>query len=725
MHEELFGTVDRITFRATDSGFTVAWLRQPKVADPLCLVGTMPDLSPGESIRCKGSFRHHPAHGLQFQVLEYSLSLPTDSVGIQRYLESGMIRGVGKKLAERIVDAFGPKTLDIMDTDPNRLLDVEGIGAKKLEQILAAWQEQRAVREVMVFLQGHGVSPAYAQKIFRHYGEKAIQKVSENPYRLARDIHGVGFKTADQIAEKLGIHKGSAERLRAGLEFVLEHLSNEGHTCAPIAQLIEAAELMLEVPQDRLFTELKWLQDAERVIVQPLAQQGEHVWSKLLWACEQGIVREIDRVLQAPCRLRSIDIDKALVWVQQALGIELATGQAAAVRAACEQKVLVITGGPGTGKSTITNAILTITGKLSSRILLAAPTGRAAKRMSEITGQKASTIHSLLEMDFANGGFKRGRDHPLDCDLLVVDEASMIDTHLMFSLLKAVPSQARLLLVGDVDQLPSVGPGSVLRDLIDSKLFTVSHLTEIFRQAAGSRIITNAHAINRGDAPDLSWDPRSDFLFYPVESPEGVRDKVLQLVHKELPQARGFQAIEEIQVLAPMKKGVVGTENLNLSLQEILNPKGGEAITRMGRRFLKGDKVMQIRNNYDKNVFNGDVGRIVEIEHADQFFIVRYDDREVEYEFSEVDELVLAYAVSVHKYQGSETPCVVMPVHTTHFKMLQRNLLYTGITRGKRCVVLVGTKKALHMAVQACEAGKRSTGLRVALEGKRNALKPS
>lgn len=723
MHEELFGTIERISFRANDSGFTVAWLRQPKVADPLCLVGTMPDLNPGESIRAKGTFRHHPAHGLQFQVLEYSLSLPTDAVGIQRYLESGMIRGVGKKLAERIVDAFGTKTLEIMDQDPDRLLDVEGIGRKKLELILSAWQEQRAVREVMVFLQGHGVSPAYAQKIFRHYGEKAIQKVTENPYRLARDLHGVGFKTADQIAEKLGIHKGSAERLRAGLEFVLEHLSSEGHTCASVDALMFAAEQMLEVPQDRLLTELRWLQGAERVVVGPLEDRGEHVWSRLLWACEQGIVREVDRILQAPCRLRQIDIDKALEWVQQALGIQLAEGQAAAVRAACSQKMMVITGGPGTGKSTITNAILTITHKLSSRVLLAAPTGRAAKRMSEITGCKASTLHSLLEMDFANGGFKRGRDHPLDCDLLVVDEASMIDTHLMFSLLKAVPSSARLLLVGDVDQLPSVGPGSVLRDLIDSQLLPVAKLTEIFRQAAGSRIIVNAHAINRGESPDTSWDPKSDFLFYPVESPEGVRDRIVELLTKDLPKVRGFHATDEIQVLAPMKKGVVGTENLNLILQDVLNPGGGEALTRMGRRFLKGDKVMQIRNNYDKNVFNGDVGRIVAIEHTDQFMVVKFDDKEVEYDFSEVDELVLAYAVSVHKYQGSETPCVVMPVHTTHFKMLQRNLLYTGVTRGKRCVVLVGTKKALNIAVGASDAGSRSTGLKSALEGKKPPLR--
>ena len=717
-HEELFGIIDRITFRGADTGFTVAWLKQPKVEEPLCIVGTMPELSPGESVRCKGTFRHHPAYGLQFQVVEYYASLPTDKLGIHRFLESGMIRGIGKRLAERIVKAFGEKTLDVMDREPARLLEIEGIGAKKLDQIQEGWKEQRAVREVMVFLQGHGVSPGYAQKIYRQYGEQCIEKVTSNPYRLARDVHGIGFRIADQIAEKLGVHKGSAERLRAGLEYALEDLASEGHTCLPKDELVAHAEQLLDVPQNALFQELEVLRSSERVVLSTL-EGVEHAWSRLHWSCEQGIMREVDRLLQAPCKLRKVDLEKALTWVQDLLKLELAKGQAEAVTSGCRDKMMVITGGPGTGKSTITSAILAITAKLTDRILLAAPTGRAAKRLSEITGYKASTIHSLLEMDFVHGGFKRGRDNPLECDLLVVDEASMIDTQLMYSLLRAVPSNARIVLVGDVDQLPSVGPGTVLSDVIQSGLVSVSSLKEIFRQAAGSRIIVNAHAINRGEMPDLGWDPRSDFLFYPAESPEAVLEKIKALISRELPQARSLDPIQDIQVLAPMKKGIVGTENLNHVLQALLNPSKEEPLTRMGRNFLPGDKVMQIRNNYDKLVFNGDVGRIQEIDLLEQMLVVLFDERSVEYDFAELDELVLAYAVSVHKYQGSETPCVIMPVHTTHYKMLQRNLLYTGVTRGKSCVAIVGTAKAIHIAVAQNEAQKRSTGLKHALEGKR------
>lgn len=716
---ELFGYVDRITFQNEENGFTIAHLKDAHSTEPVCIVGSMPALQPGETIRCKGEWKKHLIYGHQFTVESYKLEQPADVIGIKKYLGSGLIKGIGPRYAARIVEKFGENTLNVIDQNPNTLLEVEGLGQKRVEKIIACWSEQRSVRDVMVFLQGHGVSPAYAQKIFKRYGQQSIKTVRENPYQLARDIFGIGFKIADAIAQKLGVGKNSSSRIEAGIEFVLSELASEGHVCYPEKEFFEIAKETLEVESPLIESALEALHEQQRIERNEMVFESElsrFVWGKFLYIAESGIGRHIHRLRHARCLLREIDTSRALEWVQTQLNIKLADNQMQAVTSALTEKVQIITGGPGTGKSTITKAILAITEKLTSKILLAAPTGRAAKRMTEITGKKASTIHSLLEFDFKAGKFKRGPEYLLDCDLIIVDEASMIDTALMYSLLKAIPDNSRVIFVGDINQLPSVGPGNVLKDMISSKIVPVTILNEIFRQAAGSRIVTNAHRINHGVFPDIRNLTDSDFFFLEAHEPEDVLKNILGLVTQRLSKKYGFHPLNDIQVLAPMKKGVIGTESLNYKLQETLNPQN-ECLFRMGRKYQLGDKVMQIRNDYKKEVYNGDIGRISSLDLADQHLTVTFDEREVEYEFADLDELVLAYAVSIHKYQGSECPCVVIPVHTTHFKLLHRNLLYTGVTRGKKMVVLVGTKKALILAIKNDEVKKRYTGLQQALTG--------
>lgn len=708
--EEVFGYIESIVFSGEDSGFTVAKLKEPKKRDATLIVGLLPTLQPGESIRAKGNWKQHPKHGLQFEIHSFESSAPADLVGIQKYLESGMIKGIGPAYAARIVEKFGINTLKIIDEEPERLLKVSGIGEKRVERIISCWQEQRAVRNVMIFLRGHGVSPAFAQKIYKTYGDESIAKVRENPFRLAQEIFGIGFKSADKIAQNLGIEKEAPVRIDAGIEHILWELSNEGHTCSPREELIKAVIEALEIPEALVRERIAFLAKEKRII-----EEEERIWVRPLYLSEVGIARELARLMQAPCRLRDVQLDKAIEWVQQKLNIELADLQRQGVMTALSQKTMVLTGGPGTGKSTITKAILAISEKLTTKILLAAPTGRAAKRLNEITGKKASTIHSMLEMDFSAFKFKRGRDNPLDCDLIIVDEASMIDTQLMHSLLKAIPSHARLVLVGDIDQLPSVGPGTVLKDLIQSMRLPVCVLNEIFRQAKNSAIVTNAHRINRGEFPQLFNGPKSDFRFIEHETPEAILAEIVDLVSNKVPRSYRFHKFDEIQVLAPMKRGVIGTENLNLVLQEKLNPSP-HPLMRMGRRFHVGDKVMQIRNNYQKEVYNGDVGTILEIDLSEQNLKVLFDGKRVPYDFAEIDELILAYAASVHKYQGSECPCIIIPVHPSHFMLLHRNLLYTGITRGRKLVILVGTKKALAMAVHNEEVLIRHTGLKKRVE---------
>lgn len=712
--ETITGHIERITFQNEENGWTVARLQEPGKQELTTIVGNMPSVQVGETLRCRGHWKNDPNYGFQFVVTDYQVTQPATLRGIQKYLSSGMIKGIGDHFAEQIVARYGEKTLEVIDQTPEVLMEIEGIGPKRLERIKAGWQEQKAIREVMTFLMGYGISPTYAQKIFKAYGEDSIRIISENPYQLARDIWGIGFKTADQTARKLGIATDSPLRIDAGVEYVLNELSNDGHTCFPLDQFLTNAGELLDVAANLVAQRLAHLEAEERIVVAPLSLDDKpmpFIWLKSLHTCEMGIAAELRRLLQAPCSLRPVLTDKAVAWAQQKLDIQLAEQQRKAVERSLIDKVHIITGGPGTGKSTITRVILLISQQLTRKIKLAAPTGRAAKRLSEITGAKASTIHSLLEYDFSIGGFRRNRDNPLDCDLLIVDEASMVDTALMYSLLKAIPDTARLLLVGDVDQLPSVGPGSVLSDLIDSGRVPVTRLAEIFRQAAHSLIITNAHRVNAGRFPDISNPKQGDFFFLPEEDPEKIADLIVNLIDTRLPKAYGFDPFDDIQVLAPMNRGTLGNRALNELLQRKLNPSY-EPLIKMGRRFHTDDKVMQLRNNYDKDVYNGDIGRIRRIDTSEQELVVAFDDREVSYDFTDIDQLSLAYSVSVHKYQGSECPCVIIPLHTSHYMMLYRNLLYTAITRGKKLVIIIGPKKALYMAVKNDKSMKRFTGLR-------------
>jgi exodeoxyribonuclease V alpha subunit len=721
--EELFGHIERITFQNNENGYTVAQLQVKGRKELICIVGVMPMLQAGETVRCQGQWKQHLVYGQQFTVETFRIEKPADILGIKKYLSSGLIKGIGSAYAERIVEKFGLDTLEIIDRSPQELLQVEGLGKKRVDSIKSCWSQQKSIRDVMIFLQAHGVSPGFAQKVFKAYGNESIQIVTADPYRLARDLHGVGFKSADSMAQKMGIPKESNGRIAAGIEYLLHELADEGHVCYPAGELLKLAEETLEVSQALIEPQLKNLGQEQRVEIAEMGFSGAletFVWLRPLFMAEIGICKQLSRLRRCPSHLRSVDAARALDWVQLRLQLQLAENQRQAVAQSLSEKLQIITGGPGTGKSTITKAILAIMEVLTDKIVLAAPTGRAAKRLSEITGKKARTIHSLLEYDFNKKQFKRGFDAPLDCDLIIIDESSMIDTYLMYSLLKAIPNQAKAIFLGDINQLPSVGPGNVLKDMLSSQCLPVTTLNQVFRQAAGSRIITNAHRINQGLFPDISNMSDSDFYFMEAETPEQVRTNILSLATQRLPKKYGFDPFTQIQVLAPMRKGIIGIDNLNTSLQELMNFRmhsQTEPLLWGGKRFLPGDKVMQIRNDHQREVYNGDIGRIASIDAAEQLMTVKIDERNVIYEFSDLDDLVLAYAVSVHKYQGSECPCIIMPLHTTHFKLLHRNLLYTGVTRGRQLVVLVGSKKALALAVKNDEVKRRYTGLQPALAG--------
>lgn len=709
MEESLVGTVERITFQNPENGYTVVKLKAPRSRDLVTIVGKMPLVCEGETLILKGEWKNNLAYGVQFQVSSCESKLPAEVSGIKKYLASGMVKGIGPVYAKKIVETFGATTFDVIDHAPHELRKVPGIGEKRIEKILACWEEHKSIREVMFFLQNYGVSPVYAQKILKAYGKDCIDKVSRNPYGLSQDIRGIGFKKADEIASKMGIEKESLRRMEAGLEFLLNEKAADGHTCYPSSELLKEGEDLLEVAATAVQGGLENLVKEERVILKEF-NKVLFAYLKPLYLSEMGILRELIRIQNSPTFLREIDTQKAVQWAQEKLYIRLAPNQQKGVKTALSEKVMILTGGPGTGKSTITKSILAVSEKLTGNITLVAPTGRAAKRMAEITGKKASTIHSLLEVDFKQGGFKKGKGNPISADLIIIDEASMIDTYLMYSLLKAIPDACRVIFVGDVDQLPSVGPGSVLKDLIDLGTLPVIKLTEIFRQAKGSQIITNAHKINRGEMPYLKNASDGDFFFMEAKEREQIVATVVGLNQYRLPKTYGFDPIDEIQVLSPMKKGPVGIEALNLALQEALNPSNNPLMA-MGRRFHEGDKVMQLTNNYNKEVFNGDVGRIAWMEPVEREIAVHFEGREVIYAYSELDEITPAYAVSVHKYQGSECPCIIMPVHESHYMLLRRNLLYTGVTRGKKLVILVGSKKAIAIAVHNEDVLKRHTGL--------------
>ena len=705
--EVLAGLVERVTYHNPENGFCVLRAKVRGHRDVVTVVGHAAAIAAGEWITASGEWVNDRTHGQQFKARFLRTSPPTSADGIEKYLSSGMIRGVGPVYAKKLVRAFGEKVFDVIETTPDRLREVDGIGPVRAASILAAWAEQKAVREIMVFLHSHGVGTARAVRIFKTYGADAIQVMTENPYRLARDIRGIGFKTADAIAMKLGIEKTAMIRVRAGISYALTEAMDEGHCGLPTDELMPLAEKLLEVPQELIRTALD-LELQEGTVVADRVGETPCVFLAGLHRAERTIAERLTRFANGKLPWPWIDADRALPWVEERIGFALAESQVAAVRLALISKVLVMTGGPGVGKTTIVKAVLRILAAKGIKFLLCAPTGRAAKRMTEATGFEAKTIHRLLEVDPRGGGFKRGDDNPLDCDLLVVDEASMVDVMLMQALMKAVPDKAALLIVGDIDQLPSVGPGQVLADIISSGAVPVVALTEVFRQAAQSRIITSAHRINQGSIPDLSQPGTgSDFYFVQADTPETAVARIIELVKTRIPKRFGLDPIRDIQVLCPMNRGGVGARSLNIELQAALNPASDHKIERFGWTFAPGDKIMQIENDYDKDVYNGDIGTIDNVDANAGELVASFDGRAVTYGFGELDMLVPAYAVTIHKSQGSEYPAVVIPTMTQHYAMLQRNLLYTGVTRGKKLVVLVGQKKAVAIAVRNVSGRRR------------------
>jgi exodeoxyribonuclease V alpha subunit len=720
---DLQGQIERITYFNDETGYTVAKVKVYNRSDLVTVVGNIISPTPGEVIKMKGEWINNPKYGEQFKVVRYKSLVPASVSGIQKYLGSGLIKGIGPVMAKRIVKKFGENTLEVIEHDIQKLSEVDGIGEKRIDMIENAWAAQKEIREVMVFLQSHGVSSGYATKIFKQYRDQSIEVVKENPYLLATDIFGIGFITADKIAEKLGIAKNSELRAAAGILYVLNQLSDDGHVYYPYELLITKCQEILQVEREIIIKALGTISLDKRIVIEDLykdldefKENNKAVYLAKYHFSETSITNRVKTLINTPTLIRKIDAVKAIEWVQKQLSITLAEKQKEAIKSAIENKVMVITGGPGTGKTTIINAVLKIFSRIGVQILLAAPTGRAAKRMSQVTGHEAKTIHRLLKYSIKGGGFEKNDENPLDCDLLIVDEASMIDTILMHHLLKAIPRQATFILVGDVNQLPSVGAGSILNDIINSQAVPVVVLNEIFRQAQESLIIVNAHKINNGVLPSLktSNDRLEDFYFIEKEDPEEVLKLILELSTERIPKRFDFDPIDDIQLLTPMHRGVVGASNLNITLQQVLNPRE-DGITRRGKNFRINDKVMQIRNNYDKEVFNGDIGRILNIDTESQEVTISFDGRTVSYDYPDLDEIVLAYAVSVHKSQGSEYPAVIIPILTQHYMLLQRNLIYTGVTRGKKLVVIIGTKKALAIGVKNNKTERRYTYLRYRL----------
>lgn len=711
--EYLSGIVERITYVNEESGYTVAKIKSKGFHDLVTIVGNMPAFHVGALVALKGEWKVDSRYGKQFVVQHCEEKIPATVAGIEKYLGSGLIKGIGPVNARRIVKTFKEDTIRIIDEEPERLLEVEGIGPKRVDMIKKAWQEQKEVKNIMLFLQSYGVSTTHGVKIYKTYGEESIEVVKKNPYRLADDIWGIGFKTADTIAQKLGFDKNSYQRCRSGIMYVLNQLSNDGHCFATRSQLKEETVKILELKPELVDDAI------DRMIEEgSLIMEDEAIYLPPFFHSEVGVARRIKEIISTPPIFSVADINSLIHAVESKSGVRYEAVQREAIKKAVQSKFMILTGGPGTGKTFTTLGIISVFRYLGAKVFLAAPTGRAAKRMTETTGMEAKTIHRLLEYKPPQGYMRNVENNPLECDVLIIDETSMVDLMLMYNLLKAVKNTTTVILVGDVDQLPSVGAGNVLADIIKSGMVEVVRLTRIFRQAQNSLIVTNAHRINQGHFPVLKGRKDRDFFFIEEEQPDKVAEQIVELCSRRLPKYYGVDPVADIQVLCPMQRGETGTSNMNQVLQNALN-HDTRFIRYGGTVFKAGDKVMQIRNNYDKNVFNGDIGLIEDINLEDNTLLINFDGNMIEYDGSELDEVVLAYATTIHKSQGSEYPIVVAPLTTQHYMMLQRNLLYTCITRAKKVFILIGSLKALAISINNNKTVMRNTRLAERLVNKK------
>lgn len=706
------GSIERVTYHDAENGFCVLRVAVKNKYEPVTVVGNATQVMAGEDIEASGIWIYDRNHGYQLKADTIRMTIPTSIEGIKKYLASGLIKGIGKHFSNVLVTQFKEDVFNVLDNEPERVKGLPGIGVKRTEQIIKAWQDQKVIRKIMVFLHSHGIGTARAVRIYKTYGENTVTKLQTNPYCLALDIWGIGFKTADILAQSLGIDKNSVIRAEAGIRHILSGHSTNGHCAILPPDLIEQSSIMLDI-ESNIIEQAIVNELANGNIVKDKIHEQEYLYIAPLYYAEQGIANKLQRLNQESIKL-DLNDNEIIALAEKGSSIQFSTSQKEAILMTVKNKVSIITGGPGVGKTTIVRNILKVMTSLGKNIIMCAPTGRAAKKLTESSGFAAKTIHRLLAYKPGQGA-KYNQDYPLDTNFLIIDETSMVDVVLMNTLLKAVPSGAAVLFVGDIDQLPSVGPGAVLSDMINSGVIATTCLTEIFRQAKTSKIITNAHRINQGEMPYYSNKLNDDFFFIDLEEPEDIITRILSIIAEKLPELYKIKPLTEVQLLAPMNKGILGVRNLNLLLQERLNQNKTDTVTSMGTNFRVGDKVIQIVNNYDKDVFNGDIGFIQSINLGNDIIVIKYDDRLIEYDKSELDEIELAYAISIHKSQGSEYPIVVIPITTQHYTLLERNLLYTGVTRGKKMVILIGQKKALYMAVKRVSAKKRITSLDIQL----------